>query len=208
MSDKTLDRKTSTPDTLYNHKWGFADTKFELQADGHTTTVTGDRYAISGTTMPGFIPFVEEMLDIKIDPNDVKPELANKPVSEPNLNKAFYAALEKAVPAHKFTLDNLQRLIHSHGQTTVDEVYRVLYSSLDRIVDMVFYLEEEADAEMIIRLAVEHDVVLVPYGGGTSVSCALQLPASEPRMIVSVNTLRLNKILWIDEENFLAGVQA
>lgn len=191
----------------YDHRWGFVDTKMELQPD-RSVRVTGKRYNLSGTEMPGFIPFVESELDIKIDPDDIKVECETKPAPEPIINIEFYQAIEQAFPKSQYSTDKRERLIHSHGQSTAEEVYPVLYTRLERVADMVFYCETEEDAVTLINLAKTYDVCLVPYGGGTSVSCALKLPANEQRMIVSINLSRLNKIEWIDKENFLACVQA
>ncbi len=44
--------------------------------------------------------------------------------------------------------------------------------------------------------------------GGTSVTWALLCPTNEKRMIVSLDTSKLNKILWIDEKNLTARIQA
>jgi len=41
-------------------------------------------------------------------------------------------------------------------------------------------------------MAVKHNVVLVPYGGGTNVTKSLQLNAKETRMIISVDMSRMN----------------
>ncbi|HEX6384264.1 MAG TPA: FAD-binding oxidoreductase [Anaerolineae bacterium] len=208
MADKSLDRAvTGRDDRRYDHKWGFTDTRFMVNSD-RSVTVTGSRYALSGTEMPEFIPFVEEMLDIQLDLDDVKPECEDKPAPEPVINQAFCQALEQTFPATQYTRDKRQRLIHSHGQTTADEVYKVLYGRLERVADLVFYPESEDDAIRLITLAQEYDVCLVPYGGGTSVSCALKLPPNEQRMIVSVDMRRMNRIEWIDKENFRARVQA
>ena len=49
---------------------------------------------------------------------------------------------------------------------------------------------------------------LIPFGGGTSVSNALKIPKDENRMIVSVDTRRMNKIESVDEKNLLATVQS
>ena len=208
MADKSLDRAgAAVSDTRYDHKWGFTDTRFVVNPD-RSVTVTGGRYALSGTEMPGFIPFVEEMLDVRLDLDDVKRECEDKPAPEPVVNQAFCRALAQTFPASQYTSDRRQRLIHSHGQTTADEVYKVLYGRLERVADLVFYPESEEDAGKVVALAQAHDVCLVPYGGGTSVSCALKLPASETRMIVAIDMRRLNRIEWIDKENFRAGVQA
>ena len=191
----------------YDHRWGFNDSRFIAQPN-YTVSFTGQRYEISGTTMPEFLPFVEEMLDIKLDFDDLKIEIKEKPVAKPNTNHSFCQALQLKFPASQYSQDDRIRLIHSHGQTTADEVNKVLYDKLDRTVDLVFYPESEEDAANIIQLASQHDVCLVPYGGGTSVSCALQLPLNEKRMIVSLDMRRLNKIEWLDKENYRASVQA
>ena len=167
MSDKSLDRNTANlTDNIYDHKWGFDDTRFKVNPD-RTVTVTGSRYAISGTVMPGFIDFVEEMLDIQFDMNETKQEIVDKPVPDPILNDSFCQAIEKAFSNGRYTLDKRERLIRSHGQTTADELNKVLYDKLDRYVDMVFFPESHEESVQLIQLAAEHNVCLVPYGGGT-----------------------------------------
>jgi alkyldihydroxyacetonephosphate synthase len=59
-----------------------------------------------------------------------------------------------------------------------------------------------------VNLAREHDVCLIPYGGGTNVTDALQVPVEETRMVVSLDMRRMNAIEWIDAENQTACVQA
>ena len=44
--------------------------------------------------------------------------------------------------------------------------------------------------------------------GGTNVSQALIIPEDEKRVVVSLDTSEMDKILWIDEENLTAHVQA
>jgi alkyldihydroxyacetonephosphate synthase len=73
---------------------------------------------------------------------------------------------------------------------------------------MVFYCESTGDAQKLIELAIKHNICLVPYGGGTSVSCALKLPLTETRAIVSVDMRRMNQMEWIDRENLRACFQA
>ncbi|MEZ4517671.1 MAG: FAD-binding oxidoreductase [Chloroflexota bacterium] len=208
MADKSLNLgKEDLDNTKWGHRWGYADTRFIIKPD-RSVVVTGNRYAISGHDMPDLVPFVEEMLDITIDVDDLKPERQDKPVPEPIINAAFLKAIESEFPESQYTFDERERLLHSHGQTTADEVYKVLYTSLERVADIVFYVESEGDVVRLIQLAAEHNACLVPYGGGTSVSCALKLPVHEQRMIVSVDMQRMNAIEWIDRENYRASVQA
>lgn len=208
MADKSLNKAAASLDeTTWGHRWGYADTRFVVNPD-RSVKVTGSRYAVSGYDMPGFLPFIEEMLGVTIDLDDVKPERMDKPVPAPALNAAFSDALAAVFAPAQIRNDPRERLVHSHGQTTADEVYQVLYTHLDRVVDMVVYPETQAQVETLIGLAAAHDVCLVPYGGGTSVSCALKLPAGEARTIVSVDMRHMDAIEWIDRENFRACVQA
>ena len=179
----------------WQHSWGFRDTEFEIGPDGHVR-LTGERYEISGFSMPGFLPFCEDVLGVKLDRSNL---LATVPLSvpSPTKNEAFCAAVTKEFDAADYSFDDCERAVHSHGQATADEVYQALYGKLARFVDMVFFCRSEASATRITQLARDHDVCLIPYGGGTNVSGCLTLPRSERRMIVSVDTRPLNKIEWI-----------
>ena len=95
MADKSLNKAAGLDETTWGHRWGYADTRFVVNPD-RSVKVTGSRYAVSGYDMPGFLPFVEEMLGVQIDLNDVKPERMDKPVPAPILNAAFSAALAAA----------------------------------------------------------------------------------------------------------------
>jgi hypothetical protein len=57
MADKSLETGAANYDSpIWGHKWGYQDTQFITLPDG-VTSVTGSRYAISGTEMPGILPF-------------------------------------------------------------------------------------------------------------------------------------------------------
>jgi alkyldihydroxyacetonephosphate synthase len=192
----------------FAHKWGYTDTRFEFVND-RTVRVTGDRYPICGFDMPYFIPFVEEILQIPIRPEDMGQEVKHENLPEPLQNEDFLAAIKGALNDNQVSQVDPDRLVHSHGQLSVDEIYRVLYDRPpERLVDVVLYPENEADVQKVIQLANEHGVVLVPYGGGTNVSGALAIPTAETRMVASVDMRRMKAIVWLDEENFQACVEA
>ena len=194
MADKSLNRDTSKLDpTTWDHGWGYRDTRLVVQSD-ECVIMTGSRYNLCGYPMPYLIPFVREELAFDIDFRAIRPRTA----------VPYVAALR----ADQFSTDDRERLIHSHGQTTTDEVSRVLYGNLPRAVDLVVWPESEEDCVAVVNLAREHDVCLIPYGGGTNVSDALQVPVEEIRMVVSLDMRRMNAIEWIDAENQTACVQA
>ncbi len=209
-------RSESEPDAFFDHseaerfphKWGYTDTRFEF-VDDRTVRVTGSRYPISGYRMPFLVAFVEDVLGIAIRREDSYEEREDTGTPEPNVEAAFGNAVKERFREGQVSFDPKARLVHSHGQLSVEEVYRVMYGdSLPRLVDLVFYPEDEADVKAMIELANEHNVCLVPYGGGTNVSGALACPPDERRTIVSVDMRRMNRVLWIDEANLQACVEA
>ena len=193
--------------STWGHKWGYKDSRFVLNKD-RTVSMEGDRYELSGTRMPDFIPYIEEVIGIEINPGNTLAEVENKPVSSLNINQVFVDNIKNEFEDDRYSFEDEDRLIHSHGQTTSEEVYKILYNQIKRCVDMVFYVENNEEVQRLIELAVEFNVCLVPFGGGTSVTSALKIPSSEQRMIVSVDLRRMNQVEWINEEDRQVCVQA
>jgi alkyldihydroxyacetonephosphate synthase len=156
--------------------------------------------------MPGFLPFCEEALGVKLDATHLREEVPLS-VAPPNKNAAFCAAIEAEFP-QDYSYDDRTRAARSHGQATGDEVFQALYGRLHRVVDMVFHCRTESAAQRITELAKLHDVCLVPYGGGTNVTGCLTLPTNDARMIVAVDMRPMDKIEWIHRQNRQACVQA
>jgi alkyldihydroxyacetonephosphate synthase len=200
--------KDDAGEELWQHRWGYADTRFVIQPEDGHVRMTGDRYPLCGYPMPHFLPYLEMSMGLPLDLKNLRPELTEKVVQPAHRNEAFCQAITATFPERMYTFQDAARLRHSHGQTGAEEVFLVFYSQLERTADMVFFCESDTDAEQLIQLAVQHNICLVPYGGGTSVSGALMLPPDETRMIVAISTRRMNKLEWIDAENMQACVQA
>ena len=208
MADKSLNRDISALDpTQWDHRWGFRDTRLVLHPD-QSVEMTGTRYNLCGYRMPYLVPFISKELDVTIDFASPRPLTEAPRVTPAGRNDAFLAAIAEALRPDQLSTDDRDRLLHSHGQTTTEEVSRVLYENLDRCVDLVVWPETDADCQAIVSLANDHGVCLIPYGGGTNVSSALLVPLGEARMVVSVDTRRMTRILSIDRSNLTATVQA
>ncbi len=192
----------------YAHKWGYTDTRFEFDGN-ESVRVTGERYPLAGYSMPYFIPFAEEVLGVSFRPEDIVEERDYGELPAPKDSAAFVAALKETFNADQIGVGDKERLIHSHGQLSVDEIYQILYGDrLKRLVDLVLYPRGEEDVSLLVRLANEHGVCLVPYGGGTNVSGALAVPPDEERPVASVDMGRMTRILSFDEVNMLACIEA
>ena len=193
--------------TNWGHKWGFKDSGFIVNED-RSVTFAGNRYPICGKKRSKFIPFVEEVLGVEFKIKPKVEELDKKHVDKAFVNHDFISELRSRFNEDRFTDEDNERLLHSHGQHSTDEVYKVLYGKLKKFTDLVFYIESEEEAIELIELAKKHDVCLIPYGGGTNVTNALRPPEDEHRMIVTVDTRRLNKIESLDKENLMVTVQS
>ncbi len=193
--------------TNWGHKWGFKDSGFVVNKD-KSVSFTGSRYPICGKTLPNFIPFIEEVLGIDFKQEPKIKEINNKHVTPHNLNKPFVDELKSTFESDRYTFEDNERILHSHGQHSTDEVYKVLYNKLEKFIDVVFYIENKKETKQLVSLAKKHDVCLIPYGGGTNVTNALRPPIEENRMIVSIDTRRMNKIESIDKKNLMVVVQA
>ena len=189
------------------HRWGFNDSGFELTGE-KTVTFSGNRYEVSGTTMPDFIPYIESVLGIDFDKEDQISPIDTKPTQPSSLDHEFFQQIKNSFNEDRYTLDDLERLIHSHGQETFKDVYKVLYDSIERNVDLVFYPETEEEVSKLVALAVKFNVCIIPYGGGTNVTRALTIPENEKRSVISMDMRRMSKIEWINKEDRRVCVQS
>ena len=62
--------------------------------------------------------------------------------------------------------------------------------------------------EAVLRAAVDADAVVIPFGGGTSISGSLEAPPDETRTVISVDLGAMDRVLAVDAGSRLARVQA
>lgn len=79
-------------------------------------------------------------------------------------------------------------LILLSGQVKSNSLFKYLIYGY-AIISIIIASQE--DVETLVRLATKHDIAIIPYGGGTSVTWALLCPKNEKRMIVSLDTSQL-----------------
>lgn len=164
--------------------------------------IVGNRYLYSGKVLPHFSGF---MKDMGLDVNVKSVSQTAIPVNAPIRNQAF---MDK-VGEHSvyFTEEGQERAFHSHGHT-LQEMFIVKFGRFERMVDLVVYPGCEEHVEGIVKLANELDVVLIPYGGGTNVTHALQLQSNELRTICSVDLSKMNHVREVNLDSMTAVVEA
>ncbi|MGH3267413.1 MAG: FAD-binding oxidoreductase, partial [Trebonia sp.] len=167
-----------------------------------------DGVAFTHEDKPQLAPFIEEVLGLKVGPVTASPpHLEDFGVPESRLPDALRAGLERAVGPGFVSDDALDRVVHARGKSLRDLI-RQRRGEFARIADVVVRPGDEDEVAETVRVAVKFDAVVIPFGGGSSISGSLEAPESEPRPIVSLDMARLDRVLGIDAQSRLARVQA
>jgi len=102
----------------------------------------------------------------------------------------------------------LTRLRNGFGQSMRDWL-RLRYGVIGTLPDGVAFPESSEQVRELLEYAAQHDVAVIPYGGGTSVVGHLDAPRGE-RPVLTINLSRLSRLIDFDPEaqlaNFGAGV--
>jgi len=147
---------------------------------------------------PALGPFLQRKLEID--------------VSRPSARPMPFDALEVGEPRIAFELPNastdaLDRVVHARGKSLRDLI-KHRRGEVGRVPDVVVRPRDEAEVEAVLRAAIEHDAVLIPFGGGTSISGSLEAPDSETRTVISLDMGNLRRVLAIDAPSNLARIEA
>lgn len=186
--------------------WGFRDTSFAIN-ERDVVEITGSRYELSGQELPRLLPWIRETLAIDLDPRDQHRNSYPTEIPAAVESPAFSKAIREFLKDEQIDASGENRLRHGHGHTQ-EEMYAIKHKRLGRIPDMVLYPESEEQVSALIATAKDHNVVLIPFGGGTNVTDALRCSDNESRVIATVDMRRMNRILWIDKENMMARIEA
>lgn len=116
-------------------------------------------------------------------------------------------ALVRAVGGEGISTDSLDRVVHARGKSLRDLV-RHRRGELGRLPDVVVRPRDEDEVAAVLRAALDADAVVIPFGGGTSISGSLEARPAEARTVISVDLGLLDRVLAIDDTSRLARVQA
>ena len=111
------------------------------------------------------------------------------------------------LPRHPLvSTDAKFRLDHAHGQSLPDWI-GLRGGTLQRFPDGVARPSTQDEVRELLRFADKQDVVIIPYGGGTSVVGHLKVPETD-RPVLSLSLERFNRLINIDPESRLAVFEA
>ena len=157
---------------------------------------------------PALGPFLRRHLDLDVSRVTSGPAAFDGlRVPEPSLSPQLRAALEEALGDGAASTDPLDRVTHARGKSLRDLV-RHRHGDLGRLPDVVVRPGDEDEVAATLRVALDFDAVLIPFGGGTSISGSLEAPAEERRTVISLDLSRLSRVLAVDAASRLARVEA
>ena len=90
------------------------------------------------------------------------------------------AELADAVGREHVSTDDHDRVVHARGKSLTDLV-RQRRGDLGRPPDVVVRPGSEDEVAAVVAAALENDAVVIPFGGGSSISGSLQADEDETR---------------------------
>jgi alkyldihydroxyacetonephosphate synthase len=157
---------------------------------------------------PELAPFIAHKIGLDVGPvTHPPPRFQDLRVPAPRLPEGLQAALQDAVGADHVSVDPLDRVVHARGKSMRDLILQ-RRGELSRVPDVVVRPGSEDAVAGVLQAAVAADAVVIPFGGGSSISGSLEAPAGEERPVISVDMARLDRVLDVDAVSRLARVQA
>ena len=130
-----------------------------------------------------------------------------KKLSSVSLQKVLKKVPKSRLPAAIINLDMVSidsedRLRHARGQSFPDWI-AMHGGDFEVFPDGVAHPQSTADVETLLQLASEHDLIVIPFGGGTSVAGHIN-PQKGSRPVLTVAMSKMNQLINLDNESQIA----
>lgn len=147
--------------------------------------------AISYPVKPAARRFIEQKLGVA------------KSLPEASLASVIARVPPSRLPEHPLvTIDAEVRLRHARGQSLPDWL-AMRSGEFGSFPDGVAFPTTAEEVRALLAFAQQQDILLIPYGGGTSVVGHITPPVSE-RPVLTVDMGRMNQLVDLDEKSLLA----
>ena len=103
--------------------------------------------------------------------------------------------------------DKLARVEHAYGKSYCDLI-RIRAGHIPNPPDAVVYPVDQRQICSLLAWAAERDIVLIPFGGGSSVVGGLEPPGDDERPVLTLDLANLDRVLHVDPISFVARIQA
>ena len=130
------------------------------------------------------------------------PDAAPLPRFEAGRQKVSAAQTLPDLGPVELSTDDADRIAHCRGQGTPD-LLRLRSGTVRHLPDAVARPADEVEMATLLRAAAKHDVRVVPWGGGTSVTGGVNTPRGD-QLVVVASLERLSGLVDLDKDSGLA----
>jgi alkyldihydroxyacetonephosphate synthase len=148
---------------------------------------------------------VRELVDAFVGTRDT-PAVDAVTLPAPGLPADVLADLRAAVGEGAVLLDDEVRRLRTRGKSTPD-LLRARRGDLADAPDVVVRPGSPEEVAAVLAWAVEHHVAVVPFGGGTCVTGGLAARRDGYAGVASLDLVRLDRLLAVDEVSMTAVLQ-
>ena len=130
-----------------------------------------------------------------------------KKLSSVSLQQVLKTVPESRLPAgltelDMVSIDSEDRLRHARGQSFPDWI-AMHGGDFEVFPDGVAHPQSTADVETLLKLASEHDLIVIPFGGGTSVAGHIN-PQKGSRPVLTVAMSKMDQLIDLDIDSQIA----
>ncbi|MGA2376134.1 MAG: FAD-binding protein, partial [Candidatus Sulfotelmatobacter sp.] len=123
---------------------------------------------------PGLWPYAKAVLDVeRDDADDPHVPLEAVRLRDAIRHDGFLADLRRGMRDDQICDSRRERVIHAYGKGFRD-LFRMRRGLAEGAPDLVLYPENEPDVLRALRAAARHDVVVIPFGGGSNIAGCLE----------------------------------
>jgi alkyldihydroxyacetonephosphate synthase len=150
---------------------------------------------------------LRDELGVPAEPPVPPVDLADVRLPSSALPAGARAALEDVVGAAFVTSERLDRVEHARGKSYPD-LRRLRDGDAGTAPDAVVLPGSADEVGAVLRVCAEHDVAVVPFGGGTSVVGGVTPDRGTHRAVVSLDLRRLTGLVRVDTVSRTATFRA
>ena len=154
---------------------------------------------------PGFWPFMQANLGIGPGPLVEPVSLDSIELPPPRLDAELLRGLRKRYGPTVVNTGHAARVEHAYGKSYKDLV-RLRRGEVTHPPDAVVFPESEEQIVELIAWAAQHDVTLVPFGGGSSVTSGVEPHGDKPTL--TIDLARLDQVIRVDVVSQTVTAQA
>jgi alkyldihydroxyacetonephosphate synthase len=165
--------------------WGWGEPGAGPQLPEHAVTLLRDELGLPG----GVIESPVALGDVRL--------------RAPELPEAVRAGLERAVGAEHVLDDAETRVLRCRGKSYLDLLAQRA-GDCEGAPDAVVRPAEHDQVAAVLRVCAEHDVAVVPFGGGTSVVGGLEASREGFAGVISLDLGRMDALGSVDERSLTA----